>query len=46
VRYASEHNLGRRMPDDEIEPAVRAVMWDPSYVPIHSIPAATPGPHP
>ena len=34
VRYASEHNLGRRLEPAEIEPAVRAAVWDPSYVPV------------
>ena len=36
VRYASEHNLGRRMEPEEIEPTVRAAVWDPSYVPVHA----------
>jgi hypothetical protein len=34
VRYASEHNLGRRIDDEQIEPTVRNVMWDPAYVPV------------
>ncbi|MBI5433779.1 MAG: NAD-dependent malic enzyme [Planctomycetes bacterium] len=37
VRYASDHDLGRRIPADEIEPLVRASVWDPSYVPVHRI---------
>ncbi|MCC6406109.1 MAG: NAD-dependent malic enzyme [Planctomycetes bacterium] len=39
VRYASEHDLGRRIPPDEIEPLVRASVWDPSYAPVHRIDA-------
>jgi malate dehydrogenase (oxaloacetate-decarboxylating)(NADP+) len=35
VRYASQHNLGRRFDDDEAEARVRAAVWDPSYVPVH-----------
>ncbi len=34
VRYASEHNLGRRIPDRDVEATVRAAVWDPSYVPV------------
>ena len=34
VRYASEHNLGRRVPEADIEPLVRAAMWEPGYVPV------------
>jgi malic enzyme len=34
VRYASENNLGRRIPEAEIEPAVRAAVWDPAYAPV------------
>jgi len=34
VRYASEHNLGRLIPDHDIEQEVRRVVWDPAYVPI------------
>ena len=34
VRYASEHNLGRRFDDEEVEAKVRAAVWDPSYVPV------------
>jgi malic enzyme len=30
VRYASEHNLGRRIAAEDVEEAV----WDPSYVPV------------
>lgn len=36
VRYASEHNLGRRIAAEDVEATVRAAVWDPSYVPIHS----------
>ncbi len=36
VRYASEHNLGRRIDPDDVEETVRAAMWDPSYVPVRS----------
>jgi malic enzyme len=35
VRYASEHNLGRRIPADEVQATVRAAVWDPGYVPVH-----------
>lgn len=34
VRYASEHNLGRRVPDEEVEDMVRSVVWDPAYAPV------------
>ncbi|MBK7878650.1 MAG: NAD-dependent malic enzyme [Planctomycetes bacterium] len=34
VRYASEHDLGRRIPPDEVERFVRAAVWDPAYVPV------------
>jgi malic enzyme len=34
VRYASEHNLGRRIPPDQVQATVRAAVWDPSYVPV------------
>jgi malic enzyme len=34
VGYASEHNLGRRIPADEVEAVVRASMWEPAYVPV------------
>jgi malic enzyme len=34
VRYASEHNLGRRIAAQDVEATVRAAVWDPSYVPI------------
>ena len=37
VRYASEHNLGRRIDPDGIEATVRAAVWDPSYVPVHRV---------
>ena len=35
VRYASEHNLGRRIAAQDVPEIVRAAMWNPSYVPIH-----------
>ncbi|MCK6445403.1 MAG: NAD-dependent malic enzyme [Planctomycetes bacterium] len=34
VRHASEHDLGRRIPDEDVEPLVRASIWDPAYVPL------------
>ena len=34
VRYASEHRLGRHVPEDAIEEVVRASMWYPDYVPL------------
>ena len=34
VRHASETNLGRRIPEDEIEDTVRDAVWDPAYVPV------------
>ena len=34
VRYASEHNLGRRIDPEDVEATVRDVVWDPSYVPV------------
>jgi malic enzyme len=34
VRYASDHNLGRRIASEEVEATVRAAVWDPSYVPV------------
>jgi malic enzyme len=34
VRYASEHNLGRRIEPEDVEATVRGVVWDPSYVPV------------
>jgi malic enzyme len=34
VRYASDHNLGRRIAREDVEATVRAAMWDPSYVPV------------
>ena len=36
VRYASEHNLGRRIDPEEVAPLVRSVVWDPRYAPIRS----------
>ena len=43
VRYASEHNLGRRIDPEIVEQTVRAAMWDPSYVPVRN-PASPPAP--
>jgi malic enzyme len=37
VRYASEHNLGRRIAPDDVAATVRAAVWDPSYVPVRSV---------
>ena len=34
VRYASEHDLGRRIDDDAVEATVRAAVWDPAYAPV------------
>jgi malic enzyme len=34
VRYASENNIGRDVPEDQIEGLVRGVIWHPEYVPI------------
>ncbi len=34
VRYASEHDLGRRVPAEDVETLVRAAVWDPKYIPI------------
>jgi malic enzyme len=34
VRYASEHNLGRRIHPEDVESTVRAAVWEPSYVPV------------
>ena len=36
VRYASEHNLGRRIAVEDVEATVRAAVWDPSYVPVRA----------
>jgi malic enzyme len=36
VRYASEHDLGRRIEPDEVEKTVRAAVWDPSYAPVRA----------
>ena len=36
VRYASEHNLGRRIAAEDVEATVRAAVWDPSYVPVRN----------
>ncbi|UCG16340.1 MAG: NAD-dependent malic enzyme [Phycisphaerales bacterium] len=34
VKYASDHHLGRNIPDDKIEDVVRAATWYPDYVPV------------
>ena len=34
IRYAAEHNLGRCIPDHEVEDAVAGSMWWPEYVPL------------
>ncbi len=34
VRYASDQNLGRRIPPDEVQATVRAAVWEPTYVPV------------
>jgi malic enzyme len=34
VRYASEHNLGRRIHPEDVEATVQAAVWDPRYVPV------------
>jgi malic enzyme len=34
VRYASEHDMGRRIPREQIPDVVRAAVWEPSYVPV------------
>ncbi|HVP11589.1 MAG TPA: NAD-dependent malic enzyme [Phycisphaerae bacterium] len=34
VRYASKNNLGRRIPENEIENVVACAMWYPEYCPI------------
>jgi malic enzyme len=34
VRHASQHRLGRHVPEDEVEEVVRASMWYPDYVPL------------
>ena len=38
VRYASEHDLGRRIKPEDVEATVRAAVWDPRYVAIHDYP--------
>ena len=38
VRYASGQSLGRRIPDEDVEAAVRSVVWDPAYVPVRRLP--------
>jgi malic enzyme len=37
VRYASRENLGRAIPDDQVESLVRSAVWDPAYIPIEHI---------
>jgi malic enzyme len=37
VRYASQHSLGRRIPDEDVEAVVRSTVWEPAYVPVHRI---------
>jgi malic enzyme len=37
VRYASDHNLGRRIDPEAIEATVRAAVWDPAYVPVRHL---------
>jgi malic enzyme len=34
IRYATANNLGRCIPDHEVEEAVAASVWNPNYVPI------------
>jgi malic enzyme len=34
IRYASNNNLGRRIPDEKIEEVVTCAMWYPEYCPI------------
>jgi hypothetical protein len=34
VRSARDAQLGRVIPDDEIEATVRSAVWYPSYIPI------------
>ncbi|HEX7669661.1 MAG TPA: oxaloacetate-decarboxylating malate dehydrogenase, partial [Polyangiaceae bacterium] len=34
VRYASEHDLGRRIQPEDVEATVRAAVWEPRYVPV------------
>jgi malic enzyme len=34
VRYAHQKNLGRLIPDEDVEELVRSVVWEPAYVPI------------
>ena len=36
VRYAGEHDLGRRIPEDAIEATVRRAVWEPRYVPVRT----------
>jgi len=40
VRYASEHDLGRRIDPQDVEATVRAAVWDPAYVPVRAPQAA------
>jgi malic enzyme len=41
IRYASANNLGRQIPDHEVEDAVAASMWYPEYVPLLPRPRST-----
>jgi malate dehydrogenase (oxaloacetate-decarboxylating) len=34
VRHARDADLGRRIPDDEVESTVRSAIWEPSYIPV------------
>jgi malic enzyme len=34
VRYASQHHLGRHVPEERVEALVRKVVWEPQYIPI------------
>jgi malic enzyme len=34
VRYARDADLGRRIPDDQVEDTVRSAIWEPSYIPV------------
>jgi len=36
VRYASDHDLGRRIAPEDVEATVRAAVWDPRYVTVRS----------
>jgi len=34
VRHARDAQLGKVIPDDEIEETVRSAIWYPSYIPV------------